>query len=276
METAKLFVFTKDEEYLMKYWIPYHGNLFGFENLYILDHGSNKKTQRVFNEYRDKGINVVDCSDIPFKHKYKYLNREMRLQQKTAKFLIPIDSDEFIAYDQRKKDSFTCDVETINKYLRNFKVSDNKCKFGQMLAIPTEKSYKDSLSEITKFASFISGTSGKSKSFFPAEYFISTDQGNHSGKVSGTNGRVLTKLVLLHYEIRGLDHAKEKAYRGGEAYGFMNSKKQPPLGRTWWSKLQIFKNGDPDKWYEDRTSRMLQNFTIDCNNFSEFMKTLRE
>lgn len=271
-ELAKIFVFTKDEDYLMKYWIPYHGELFGYTNLYILDHGSNKKTQKVFDQYRDKGINIINCSKVPFINKYRMLNQNMRQHQPYTKFLIPVDSDEFIAFDEG--DTFSCKKDRVLDYLKKFKVSDNKIKFGAMLAIPKQESYDNSLLEIEDFVVFPAGTKSKSKSFFPSKYFIATDQGNHSGKVSGSNGRVLSNLTLLHFEIRSLEHAKEKAYRGAKAYGFMNSEKQPPVGRTWWAKLQIFKNGDPNKWYSDRIKKLESNTTTKTKEFSNYAKSL--
>ena len=91
-ELVKIFCFTKNEAPLMKYWIPYYGQLFGFKNVYLCDHGSNKATQKVYSKYKKHGLNVKDCSSSNFGNKWKILSRLMQEHKKTTKWLIPIDS----------------------------------------------------------------------------------------------------------------------------------------------------------------------------------------
>ena len=48
----------KDESELLDYWLSYHGEIFGFENLYVFDNGStDSNLQCVLEKYAGLGIN---------------------------------------------------------------------------------------------------------------------------------------------------------------------------------------------------------------------------
>ena len=42
--SVKLFTMVKDEVDIIEYWIMYHGKLFGYENLFIVDNMSTDGT----------------------------------------------------------------------------------------------------------------------------------------------------------------------------------------------------------------------------------------
>ena len=52
----KLFTMVKDEVDIIEDWILYHGTLFGFENLYIVDNMSNDGTYEVIQKYEKNGV----------------------------------------------------------------------------------------------------------------------------------------------------------------------------------------------------------------------------
>ena len=62
----------KDEVHLLEPWLSYHGYLFGYENLYVLDNGSTRpEVLLTLARYAGKGVNV-DYSPSRRDH---YLNK---------------------------------------------------------------------------------------------------------------------------------------------------------------------------------------------------------
>jgi hypothetical protein len=127
----KLVVMTKNEWPSLKDWIFYHGELVGFENLYVLD-GSTEENSIAFLKYvRDHyGVNVL-FSSANLNHLEEQLILVGQEISKASDFVIKMDTDEFITAKKEKdgcthaksKDTaaaFNCDLspyvvkETLN------------------------------------------------------------------------------------------------------------------------------------------------------------------
>lgn len=64
---------------------------------------------------------------------------------------------------------------------------------------------------------YFSESDGVPKSFFSSDGFVSTDRGNHIGRISnGYTSRPVPKLALLHFSVRGVPHYKAKAAKASE------------------------------------------------------------
>uniref|UniRef100_A0A6C0BL75 Uncharacterized protein n=1 Tax=viral metagenome TaxID=1070528 RepID=A0A6C0BL75_9ZZZZ len=86
----------KDEDDILEEWILYHGYLFGYDNLYIIDNCSGTASQQILKRYQAKGIHVSAQDDYSKKGEYLYqLIQQTRNQCDLA---IPLDIDEFIGY----------------------------------------------------------------------------------------------------------------------------------------------------------------------------------
>ena len=48
---VKIFTMVKDEEDIIEYWINYHGSIFGYRNLYIIDNMSTDGTYEKIMKY---------------------------------------------------------------------------------------------------------------------------------------------------------------------------------------------------------------------------------
>src|SRR5580698_10575392 len=110
----------KNETLLLRPWLAYHGYLFGFENLYVLDNGSDALDVRAtLGEFARKGVHV----DWSHASRQDYLAKGdlvgARLQAldvaREYDFLIPIDCDEFVLL--RTETDFVCSREAILTYL---------------------------------------------------------------------------------------------------------------------------------------------------------------
>ena len=53
----------KDEVDIIEYWIMYHGKLFGYENLFIVDNMSTDGTFEKINSYKNRGIHIFREQD---------------------------------------------------------------------------------------------------------------------------------------------------------------------------------------------------------------------
>lgn len=282
-ELAKIFLFTKNEVDLLDLWIPYHGKMVGFHNLYICDHGSTNDVIKIYEKYKPYGIHLKDCSKAKFINKRKILSSLMREHKDDCHLVIPLDSDEFIAKYEGK--GFSVKENEIRKCMEDLPIKNRRYKFNNFIAVAERESYSEPLLEMVKFVDN-SHAKGKKKSFFPAKFFRSTDQGNHSGRVladgQGKGGKVtppiFTSLCLLHFEIRGLEQAVKKSRKGQKAYNFKDSKK-PIVGRHWWSKLQHFNQGKEatNKWWEERKNRLLGSpYLITSSVFGKKLKDIKK
>ena len=93
--SIKIFTMVKDEVDIIEYWIKYHGELFGYKNLYIVDNMSTDGTYEKIEFY--KKIRVKLFREEDYKKKGEIMTK---LINSTHNYDIafPIDIDEFIVY----------------------------------------------------------------------------------------------------------------------------------------------------------------------------------
>ena len=239
---AKIFSFQKDEELLEK-WIKHHAEMFGMKNIYIIDHGSGFNTKKIYDYYVPLGLNVFAFKG-KFKEKKYCLSLIMHKNRKDADFLIPLDGDEFIFFNENSKPSFKS--KDIFDYL--YSVRNMKGKFKMVSYANLLESFEtsDVFSEC-KYFKKEKTIFQRQKTYYPAKYFINTDQGNHHGLVSRDNDRLIaSKLALLHYSHKGYSRYVQKLKRGVAAYG---GKQGWSDGTGWFKDYDMYKNGTLEEWF---------------------------
>ena len=97
---VKIFTMVKDEVDIVKDWIVYHGSLFGWNNIYILDNYSTDGTYEIIQEFAHLGINIFREDDYRFKG--YYMSALIKEFCQNERFAFPIDIDEFIVYYDTK------------------------------------------------------------------------------------------------------------------------------------------------------------------------------
>jgi len=87
----------KDEDDILEDWILYHGYLFGFDNLYIIDNESKPTTKclDILKKYQKLGLHWSQESD--YTKKGFYLCQLIKNTADQCDIAIPLDIDEFIA-----------------------------------------------------------------------------------------------------------------------------------------------------------------------------------
>lgn len=219
---------TKNEEALIEDWIRYHGFLFGFENLYIIDGSDNQQVLNIYEKYKQKGLNVYSnkanlnqLADVLTKYMHKHKGED--------NFLIKLDTDEFLAYTTpfifkarrlgrrywKKLLGEKAGDYIVNKYLdflcgdRQPRNDEFKKIFKELpitgqrygvsfttFSIPTSMDVQRPCYEITSFTP-MQFTSYKS--FFHSQSFCSIDLGGHRGKTINNKGVINTGLTVIHY-----------------------------------------------------------------------------
>ena len=261
---VKIILFQKDEHELLPDWIRYHAWLFGRDSIHIIDHKSDNKTMDII---KDNGIKY-NIYEGHFGDKYKELTRVMKNFKKKYDILIPIDSDEFVAYSENK-------VLDINREKIQDKINrlpnDFRYKFSEWRAVDYKEKYEDDLIDMNKF--HLCNQGKHSKTFFPAKQFMSTDQGNHLGSISSSENKWIDSgLCMIHFHTRGYLKYKEKMIRGKKAYGIRRTG-----GTHYRSHGEFIGNTNDEKTIIKKwKSYSTHPIHTEDNGFAKLIKQLRE
>ena len=185
----KVFVRTKDDTNIIEDWIKYHANLFGYDNVCVIDNMSREKDViAVYDKYKDKiSIRYTDKS-----HRYQgdIMTSAFNAYKTQCDILIALDADEFLA---------------------GFK--DGK--------IIQDKNFHPT--------SFASGLVKEGQtSLCKSEYFERVVAGNHSMITKHNEWTTLENLVVLHFDTMGFKSKVKNAYRNCLSYGYIIREQNVP------------------------------------------------
>lgn len=208
---VKIFTMVKGEDDIVRDWVMYHGSIFGFQNLHIIDNLSKDNTYPILSELKGKyGIHVYRLPD--YSKKGDYMTGLFRKHCR-KEYGFPIDIDEFIVAYDKDTHTISCDREEIGK---------------QLLLLPPAIVYKMNYinAKLTKPSSraVVDLTRGSywdyganAKSFFHSSLFRGViDHGNHYHK----ENYYVTPFCLVHYHTRNLDQLKKKVYNNLVGLGY--------------------------------------------------------
>jgi hypothetical protein len=110
----------RNEDLCLRPWLLWHGNLFGYENLYVIDHGSDDAGVLESLVQAEKwGVHVLRLpAGADFLRKGEFNTGIMRMLQETGQYdlLFPLDCDEFVVIrDERGQTNAV--PEMIREYL---------------------------------------------------------------------------------------------------------------------------------------------------------------
>lgn len=241
----KIFTIQKNTADDLRIWSNYHGNIFGYTSIHIIDHHSSDiKTLTILNELSKLGV-TIHIMDDSFDKKHLYLTNIMNQFKNVSDILIPIDIDEYIAIKDGKENKIKLydNKDMIINEINNLPHDGRTYKFINSISKPLDcinKKIKNISQSVCSSKSFYitpwwniiySDTTKFWKTFYEAKSFLSTDQGNHFGSttrcpkysnVKEPECRYITNLVLLHYHVKSCSHYIQKMSTRSEAYGFTN------------------------------------------------------
>lgn len=189
MPVAACVMMQKDEAVLLEPWIVYHGHLFGFENIYIIDNGSTMpEVQEVLARFITFGVHV----DFSHSTRIDYLNKGdivgelIRTLDANGKhdFFFPTDCDEFII--KQTTTGFSCNRMAIHSHLELFRDEPKTLRMRYQL------DNHPTLPDCYVHA-------GSSKTFFAAGSFGWTDHGHHCDGSRLAEGSRFTALLHIHF-----------------------------------------------------------------------------
>lgn len=206
--SIKIFTMVKNEVDIIEYWIKYHGTLFGYENLYIVDNMSTDGTYEIIEFYKNHGVQL--CREEDYKKKGEIMTR---LINSTYNYDIafPIDIDEFIVYYNEDKNKIN--PKRVLKYLHNLIKTDVfrentifKANYIQTLIDDdSEYGYKNAIIE-TQYG-IHQDYKGHAKTFINKKKWNGVlDHGNHYP----SEEYVKTNICLVHYHCRNKEQMQKK------------------------------------------------------------------
>lgn len=211
---TKIFTMVKGEVDIVNEWVLYHGSLFGFTNLYIIDNLSRDGTWEALVNLKAKyNINISRLPD--YKKKGEYMTTLLKGFCQPNEIGIPIDIDEFIVYHDINTNQISCDRNKISRVLNSLPPSPVYKMNYIFSKITVPDGYENAVLNSTNGVYLDYGSSAKS--FFNKSFFNGTiDHGNHYH----TPNYIMTNLCLVHYHERNLDQMKKKIYNNVTGLGF--------------------------------------------------------
>ena len=214
---VKIFTMVKDEIDIVRDWLIYHGSMFGFGNIYIID---NYSTDGTYELLINMSLEIpIHVSRLPnYALKGKYMKKLIEKYGKDDKIAYPIDIDEFVVLYNKENNTIDINKQNILHYIDN---------------LPEHKVYKTNyiISKITKENGYdratIESTHGyysdygkNAKSFFNTKLFknVDIDHGNHYE----TSDYYLTDICLVHYHWRNTEQMKTKILNNVLGFGYKN------------------------------------------------------
>jgi hypothetical protein len=218
---AKVFCLTKNEYDLIEDFIIFYASIFGYENIIIIDNGSDlKDVESIYETYKKKGV-IIEVDNRSMSDMNTIIYDTIQKYKDETQFIIPVDTDEFIYL--LNQDTFN--IETVQTYLEELPENVSVVKYGKLmgsLADPNDEGYENN--KYTKPVRSIKRFYNQDwdKCIARAETFISISMGNH--KVEVTDGETITSdvLGLLHYHQTGSKRDFERCVQSVSGYRQFN------------------------------------------------------
>ncbi len=200
----------KNENDIIEDWIVYHGCMFGWNNIYVIDNYSDDGTFETMKKFKDM-IHIYREPD--YKKKGEYMSFLINKFCKDGEIAFPLDIDEFIVFYDNHEISI-----------------DKTLILNHMNCLPQSKIYKANYLYpiVTHSAnrapaefeqSIYVDMKNLAKSFFrKGQYKGVIDHGNHIN----TNDFILSKICLVHYHQRNIEQIKKKIKANVEGLGYKN------------------------------------------------------
>ena len=215
----KLFLMTRNEIELIEDWLKYHGFLFGFENICILDGSDDQRVFDIYNKYKTFGLHVK-ISSTGLNGLAEELTLLMHEEKGLNNFLIKLDTDEFLAYTLPA----TLGDEIIqgNSFLNKFLSVSNFSEFFEALPITGQRYQASFMTWSIPKHSYVDNPAIELieftpiqlinfKVFFHSTSFLSVDLGAHVGESTNNMGYIHTGLSVIHFHSTSLSDSIRRA-----------------------------------------------------------------
>ena len=211
----KIFTMVKDEGDIIRDWIMYHGELVGYENIFVIDNYSTDGTYETLLEFENQ-IHLSREKD--YKLKGEFMTRLIKQNCKPDDFAFPMDSDEFVVYYDKANNDFSVDKSRIINCVQDLPPAEiYKMNYVcSTIDANSPTGYSRATVESTRGVYLDCGK--MAKSFFNLTNYASgwVDHGNHIAYGS----HHVTNLCLIHYHCRNLEQMKKKVLNNVSGFGY--------------------------------------------------------
>lgn len=207
----------KNEVDIIEYWIKYHGSLFGYNNLFIVDNMSNDGTYEIMEFYKNYGIHIF--REVDYTKKGEIMTHLIK-QEQNYSIAFPLDIDEFIVYYNKEENKIN--PQRSVKYLQTLIQSNMfdqytifKANYIQTLLFGTTDGYKNAFVE-TKHGKY-QNYGSHAKTFLNVSKWDGVlDHGNHCP----SEQYLLSDLCLVHYHCRNKEQMIKKVENNVQGLGY--------------------------------------------------------
>ena len=213
---ARIFSVSKNETDLIEDFIIYHGKIFGFENVIIIDNGSTCKiVLDIYSKYKKKGLIVEKELGYDGLSQGKHFTKYMKKYSLNCEFLIGLDTDEFIY-----NGTIINTLKSLPKKYTKFIVKKYMASFPDKSDIKyIDYKFNRPASNIN---TFIKEEAIPQKCFFRSRSFISTVNGCHNGKVLKGDTKYINDIEYYHFHSTGKKRSIERSKCIIDGYKYTN------------------------------------------------------
>jgi len=170
-------------------WLRYHGHIFGYENLFVIDHGSDEQSVlATLNSYQLRGVRVRPMSAaIDFKDKGKIMSAALCQVDALGVYdlLLPLDCDEFVVM-RDETGAPSCDRDAMLAYMAALA--------GETAMLQVTENFLNTLGHPGIFFAL-----PYQKVFFTRGGCGFVDEGAHWGGSPRSSETKATRLVYVHF-----------------------------------------------------------------------------
>ena len=238
--------YQKNEDDILDYWLDYHSEIFGEENVMLLDNYSDDpKVLRTLDVWEDRGVRIL-------REQGPYIDKGMLILNATKKYfpdaamLVPLDIDEFITIYNYTKISYYANPmiskramkDRLKRYVKLPYECYGLCKYYSSVSTDV-----DDTVESIRFFTRSSFSRAQCKKMFKLENVTYLDHGSHKVN-SDVRCQNLNTIGILHYHNRGARRTVDRAIVDAIGFGYI-----PPHVNA--SNIVTFAtNYTYRKWYE--------------------------
>lgn len=223
---AKVFTVTKDEYDIIEDFILYYGYIFGFNNVVIIDNGSeDQRVLDVYEKYKNYGVEVYVELGYTRGSQGVHFTKHMFRCKSEVQYLIGLDTDEFLVILDEDKNIIVSPFE-LREYLKrlpeDYDIFTIRDWYNSVPDVTSEDyvnySHQNPIVGIQTFG--LTTETNYSKKFYRASNFIMTNNGNHSGRTT-TQKVYDTSVGILHFHSTGIRRKVEKCRKICEGYNYI-------------------------------------------------------
>lgn len=206
----------KDEVDIVEDWLLYHGYIFGFTNLYVIDNYSNDGTYEILQKYQ-KSKNIFLIREAYYTRKGDYMRHLIKDRiGRNYDIAYPLDIDEFIVlYDRETR---KINITNIRVYLHNLPNNYTNYKTNYIYStISSNDNYGYKIATQECQYGIYADYNILAKTFFNNRTWNGIiDHGNHFPN----KNYLLTDLCLLHFHCRNIEQIKKKTINNVVGLGY--------------------------------------------------------